>query len=107
MAGLDDITQAHFVEFARFLRLGQYLGRQRVADARVGAAAIVVDGGQAGQGSGIEAFDGDAVMAVERIVEGLDQQQVAVAVDGQTGPIFSAAVEQAVGIGVFGVQARE
>ena len=49
----------------------------------------------------------DPVVAVERIVESLDQQQVAVAVDGQTGSIFSTAVEQAVGIGVFGVQALD
>ena len=88
VAGLDEIAHAHFVKFARLLRFGQHLGRQRVGDARIGAAAIVVDGGQAGQGGGVEAFDGDAVMAVERIVEGLDQQQVAVAVDGQTGPVF-------------------
>ena len=39
-------------------------------------------------------------------MEGLDQQQVAVAVDGQTRPFFAAAVEQAVGIGVFFVQVR-
>ena len=105
MARLEQVTDAQFEKFARLLRRGQHLGREWIGDARIGAATVVVDGDQAGQGVGIEAFDGDPVVAVERRVESLDQKQVAVAVDGQTGAIFARAVEQAVGVGIFAVQA--
>jgi len=95
------------MELARLLCFGQDFERQRIDDARVGAAAVVVDRSQVGQDAGVELFDGNPVVAVERRVEALQQKQVAVAVNRQTGVIFAAAVEQPVGIGVFGVQAFE
>jgi len=86
------------------MRFNQHFRRQRVADPRIGPAAVVINRAQAGQGRGVKVFDLAAVVAVQRVVKSLDQQQVAVTIHRQAGSAFSAAVEQAVGVGVFGVQ---
>ena len=48
-----------------------------------------------------------SLIGVQRLVKALDQEQVVVAVNGQTGAVFYAAMKQAVGIGLLGVEGGE
>ncbi|MNR00006.1 hypothetical protein D3C85_1157640 [compost metagenome] len=105
MTRLEVVVDAQFADHARLLRLGQFFLAQRVADARIAAAAVVVHRVQAQRRVVVE--DGLVLVVAERGVEGLDQQHIAVTVDGEAVAAFDAAVKQAVGIGVFVVQLRQ
>lgn len=77
-------------------------------DARIAPGAVVVDQ----QSLQSQLFVDDAVqlqqvVALQRLMEALYQQLRAVAVDGQSGGAFLAAMEQAIAVGALLVQLAE
>ena len=77
-------------------------------DAGIAPGAVVVDQ----QGLQAQAFVDNAVqlqqvVAFQRLVEALHQQLRAIAVDGQAGRAFLAAMEQAIAVGALLVQLAE
>ena len=55
----------------------------------------------------VKSLDGFLRLAVEWLVEGLDQQQFAVAVDSQPRVALGCAVIEAIGVGLLGLQAGQ
>ncbi|MNE21245.1 hypothetical protein D3C80_1143960 [compost metagenome] len=112
---LAGMARAHPVVEPPFVtdQVGQRLGsglEHRVAavDARVALRAVVVHRQQrGGEGllAGLQQFQQG--VALERLMEALHQQLRAVAVDGQAGGTFLAAVEQSVAVGALRVQFGE
>ena len=82
VAGLDPIADAHLGEFPAALGRGQLVGRERVGDAGVAGAAVVVNQVEPREGAGVEGLQRVELGRGEGAVEALHQNQAAVAVDG-------------------------
>ena len=104
MTRLKAVADTEFADLAGLVRDLVLFGLEGVGDARVRLAAVVPDHRQAGECVGVEAFYRRQLICAEGAVEGLYQQQLAVAVDRQPGLALDGAVEQAVGVGLLGVE---